>query len=195
MTNSHMLNNVEDFLCKLIRFPSTPGKELAAMEFLYQQFSKFNVEIQKIPLDNSLKADLEYSSPIPDIDYAGRYNLRVVRKGRGSGKAIIFNAHVDVVPASEGMDNAFVGIAKDGKIFGRGACDTKGGVATAYTLLAMLDDNNVTIDGDLIIHLVVEEENGGNGTLAMIRHSEKADGCVVLEPTEMNVLTSIRGAV
>jgi acetylornithine deacetylase len=47
----------------------------------------------------------------------------------------------------------------------------------------------------VIGHLVVEEENGGNGTLAMARHGEKADACVVLEPTDGRILTSIRGAV
>jgi acetylornithine deacetylase len=46
-----------------------------------------------------------------------------------------------------------------------------------------------------VAHLVVEEENGGNGSLAMARRGEKADGCIVLEPTEGAVHTSVRGAV
>lgn len=196
MTNSQITKRVEEFLCSLIRFPSTPGEELPAMEFLYDQFGKFNVDVQKIPLSNSLKTDSEYSSPIVDIDYEGRFNLRIIRRGRGTGKAIIFNAHVDVVPASEEMQKAFDGvISKDGIVFGRGACDNKGGIAAIYTLLDMLDENNITLDGDLIVHLVVEEENGGNGSLAMIRNGEAADACIVLEPTELNVITSIRGAV
>jgi acetylornithine deacetylase len=49
--------------------------------------------------------------------------------------------------------------------------------------------------GDVIGHLVVEEENGGNGSLAMARRGEQADGCVVMEATENRVHTSIRGAV
>ena len=53
----------------------------------------------------------------------------------------------------------------------------------------------IRLCGDLIAHLVVEEENGGNGTLAMIRRGEKADACIVLEPSDRKLFTSIRGAV
>jgi acetylornithine deacetylase len=59
----------------------------------------------------------------------------------------------------------------------------------------MLEEFDINLPGDLVAHLVVEEENGGNGSLAMARTNEKADCCIVLEPTEFNVLTSIRGAV
>ncbi len=49
--------------------------------------------------------------------------------------------------------------------------------------------------GDVLAHLVVEEEVGGNGTLAMVRRGEQADGCVVMEPTDLRILSSVRGAV
>jgi acetylornithine deacetylase len=62
-------------------------------------------------------------------------------------------------------------------------------------LFKLLDEIDLDLTGDVIAHLVVEEENGGNGSLAMIRKGESADGCIVLEPTENKILTSIRGAV
>jgi acetylornithine deacetylase len=46
-----------------------------------------------------------------------------------------------------------------------------------------------------LAHLVVEEEVGGNGTLAMVRRGEEADGCIVMEPTDLRILSSVRGAV
>jgi acetylornithine deacetylase len=49
--------------------------------------------------------------------------------------------------------------------------------------------------GDVLAHLVVEEEAGGNGTLAMVRRGENADACVVMEPTDLHILSSVRGAV
>ena len=47
----------------------------------------------------------------------------------------------------------------------------------------------VRLRGDLLAHLVIEEEVGGNGTLAFARRGERADGCIVMEPTELRVLT------
>ncbi len=165
------------------------------MEYLVEQFGRFDVEIEKIPLSDELKSDPDYSSPIPDITYDGRYNLRIVRKGLDRSRALLFNAHVDVVPPSEGMDNPYSGRVEDGILHGRGACDTKGPLSTIYCLLTLLEEQQIEPDHDLVFHLVVEEENGGNGSLAMARHGEKADGCIVMEPTEGKILTSIRGAV
>ncbi len=189
------IEQTTDFLSKLVSIPSVSGQEAEAMDWIAEQFARFDVEIEKIPLSDNLKTDPDYSSPIPGIAYNGRHNLRIVRRGRDRSKALLFNAHVDVVPPSEGMDDPYSGKVKDGILYGRGACDTKGPLSTVYCLLSMLEEQRIEPDRDLIFHFVVEEENGGNGSLAMARHGEKADGCIVLEPTEGRVLTSIRGAV
>ncbi|MFA5688301.1 MAG: M20/M25/M40 family metallo-hydrolase [Kiritimatiellales bacterium] len=193
--SSSAYDRTVEFLSGLVQIPSVSGQEAEAMEWLAEQFSRFNVTVEKIPMSNALKSDPDYSSPVPDISYDGRYNLRVVCKGRNSHRALAFNAHVDVVPPSEGMDDPWSGKIEDGILYGRGACDTKGPLSTIFCLLTMLQEQNKTPECDLIFHLVVEEENGGNGSLAMVRHGEKADGCIVLEPTEGKILTSIRGAV
>ncbi len=85
--------------------------------------------------------------------------------------------------------------AQDGCILGRGACDAKGQAATIFMLFAALRRLGVQWPGALLAHLVVEEENGGNGSLAMVRRGEQADACIVLEPTDARILTSVRGAV
>ena len=192
---AQLLPDTQRFLCDLIRFESTPGNEHAAMVFCEKEFAKVGVAVEKVPLFDTLKNDPDYSTPVPNIKYDGRFNLRLVRKGQGGGQKLLLNAHTDVVPASEGMPDAYRPRVENGIVFGRGACDDKGQVALLYLLFKALDAGQIKLAGDVVAHVVVEEENGGNGSLAMARTGEKADGCVVLEATEGKLFTSIRGAV
>jgi acetylornithine deacetylase len=186
----------EQFLCELIRFPSTPGKELEAMEYIARRFAEFG-EVEKVPLSNALREDEDYSDSIPDIDYQGRFNVRFRLPGTDTdgGKSLLFNAHLDVVPPSQGQEKPFDPQVKDGVIFGRGACDAKGMSATLFTVLTAMKRLGIRPAGDIIVHFVVEEEVGGNGTLAMARRGEKADACIVMEPTDLRIFSSVRGAV
>mgnify|MGYP002760957936 CR=1 FL=1 len=102
---------------------------------------------------------------------------------------------MDVVPPSEGMKNPWKATKKDSSIYGRGACDDKGPLVAVYLALKTLDQLKFDIPGKVIFHIVNEEENGGNGTLGMVRRGEKADGCIVMEPSAGKLFTSIRGAV
>ena len=94
-----LLPETEHFLCELLRFPSTSGKEHDAMVFLEQAFA--GGEVQRVPLSNDLLDDPDYSDPIPGIEYDGRFNLRVARPGTGGGRSLLLNTHTDVVPPSE----------------------------------------------------------------------------------------------
>ena len=188
------LDDATRFLSDLIAIPSLSGQEAQAMACAEQAFGRL-AETQRIALSNELRADPRYSSPIEGIDYTGRWNLRVRLAGGGAGRRLLLNTHLDTVPASEDQGDPFTPTLRDGAIYGRGACDAKGQAATIYLALAALKDLGVRLGGDVVAHLVVEEEVGGNGTLAMARRGEVADGCVVLEPTECVLKTSIRGAV
>lgn len=189
------LPEAQEFLCEILRFPSTPGQEHDEMLHLEKAFARFSAKVERVNMSNALKCDPDYCDPVPDIEYDGRFNLRLFRAGSGGGRKLLFNAHTDAVPASEGMDHAWNPKVEDGKIYARGACDDKGQIAVIYLINRVLDKLNVKLRGDVVFHLVNEEENGGNGALAMVRTGEKGDGCVVLEPTESRLLTSIRGAV
>ena len=190
-----LLPETEKFLCDLIRFPSTPGQEHELMLFVEEQFRKLGVTVERVALHESIKSDPDYSTPVPDIKYEGRFNLRLVRPGRGGGRKLLLNAHTDVVPPSEGMLNAWSPRVEDGVVYGRGACDDKGQVALVYLLFKTLDALKIRLAGDIVAHLVVEEENGGNGTFARARTGENAYGCLVLEATDGKLCTSVRGAV
>jgi len=184
-----------EFLKKIIRIPSMSGQEQEAIQLIYDQFKPLVDEIELVPLDNDLKNDPDYSFPIEGIDYSGRHNLRAVLRGNGDGRSVIFNTHVDVVPPSALQERAFDPFEKDGLIYGRGACDAKGQVATLFLMLNLIKQLNIKFSGDIIFHFVVEEENGGNGTLAAIRKGEQANAAIVMEPTGLRIFPYVRGAV
>ena len=99
-------STTEQFLCDLIRFPSLPGKEQQAVEYAAPRFAEVG-EVERIPLSNALREDEDYSDPVPGIEYEGRSNLRVRVAGTGGGRSLLFNTHLDVVPASPGQGQAF----------------------------------------------------------------------------------------
>lgn len=188
------LPEAQKFLSELIAIPSLPGQEAAAMDHAAGAFARLG-KAQRVALSDSLRQDKDYSDPIPGISYTGRSNLRVSLAGSGGGRRLLLNTHMDTVPPSQGQERPYDPQVRDGCIYGRGSCDAKGQVATVYLLMAALRELGVTLPGELAAHIVVEEEVGGNGTLAMARTGEKADGCIVLEPTAQRILSSIRGAV
>ena len=164
------------------------------MEFAARRFAEMG-EVERIPLTNALREDEDYSDPVPGIVYEGRSELRIRVPGTGGGRSLLFNTHLDVVPASKNQEHPFEPSVKAGRVYGRGACDAKGQVATLFTALLAAKRLGLKLQGDVLAHLVVEEEVGGNGTLAMVRRGEHADGCIVMEPTDLRILSSVRGAV
>ena len=189
------LTEAVGFLEQIIRFPSLGGQEEEVMQFMYKEFRPLADEVTLVPLSDELLNDPEYSSPIPDIKYTGRHYLRLKLNGTGSGKSIIFNAHADVVPPSSKDRDQFIPYQKDGDLYGRGAMDDKGQIATFYLLLKIIKEKGLKFKGDIIFHIVVEEENGGNGPLAAVRSGDKADAVVVLESSSLKIFSSVRGAV
>ncbi len=183
------------FLDRLMRFESTGGYEGPAMRWVYEQFRDIADECELVPVSEDIVNDPDYAFRMDERPYEGRPNVRVALKGDGTGKSVIMNAHVDVVPPSKGQERPFDPYVKDGAMYGRGACDDKGQVAVMWTLFMALKKLGIRPKGDIILHIVIEEETGGNGTLALIRRGEKADCCLDLEPCSNNLLTSVRGAV
>ena len=181
-------------LCNLIQCPSVSGQEQAAVDCAFARFQQV-ADVERVPLSNSLREDEDYSDPVEGIEYEDRSNLCVHLPGTGGGRSLLFNTHLDVVPASQGQEHAFEPRVEDGRVYGRGACDAKGQAVTIYAALAAAKRLGLKLRGDVRAHLVVEEEVGGNGTLAMIRRGVRADGCIVMEPTEQRILSSVRGAV
>ncbi len=87
----------------------------------------------------------------------------------------------------------FKGEVEDNKIFGRGACDMKGGVAAMLEAVKFIQKAGVKLNGDLTVETVPEEELTCMGTLACCEKGYKADAAIIPEPTNMNILVAMRG--
>jgi succinyl-diaminopimelate desuccinylase len=93
-----------------------------------------------------------------------RINVIARREGTGPGPTVHFNSHIDVVQGGSGWTmDPFAGIVKDGKVFGRGACDMKGGLASSIIAVEALIDSHPAFPGALEISGTVDEESGGYG--------------------------------
>lgn len=178
----------------LVAIPTTRGREREGMTVLQEAMAHVVDVARLVPVDDSIRDDPRYAFPLPDQRYTDTVNLECVIKGTGDAAPILFNTHMDVVPASEGQEDAFTAVWRGGTVYGRGACDAKGQIATLYALAHM-----VRVSGpppmDLTFHVVVEEENGGNGTLAMVRRGIDAQAAIVLEPSDLAIYAAVRGAV
>lgn len=183
-----------ELLSDLIAFRSTVGNEGPAMRYMHERMQEVADQVEYVPVTEAIKDDPDYSYPVV-TEYGDRPNVRAVRKGTGGGKSVILNTHLDVVPPSSGHVDPYSARVEDGVVYGRGACDAKGQATTIWLLFKLLDDLDVELEGDIIAHLVIEEEIGGNGTVAMARYGDAADACVVLEPTNFVLLPQVRGAV
>jgi acetylornithine deacetylase len=186
---------LKTLLSGLISIPSTRGEEGAVNRFLFEKLNGLVDEIELCNIDDSIMKDPDYSFPLQGHSYKNTPNLYARIKGSGGGKSVVFNTHVDVVPPSVGQQDPYKPIINNDLIFGRGACDAKGQVAALVGLIYLIKSQKISLKGDLIFNFVIEEECGGNGSLAMVRRGVKADSAIVMEPSEMKVIPAVRGAV
>ncbi|GGF93153.1 ArgE/DapE family deacylase [Paenibacillus abyssi] len=133
----------------------------------------------------------------PGLDYTNRPNVVGVWKGSGGGKTLILNGHCDVVdegPHELWKHDPFSGIVEDGKLYGRGSVDMKGGIAAMTMAVECLQELGITLQGDVILQSVVNEELGGyNGTLACILRGYEGDAAIVTEPSDLKIEPGTKG--
>lgn len=132
------------------------------------------------------------------LNYRDRPNVVGIFRGTGNGRSLILNGHIDTVtvePADAWTRDPFSAEIEDGLMYGRGTSDMKGGLMAAVVAMAFLREAKVALKGDVIIQSVVNEEHAGNGTLDLVRRGFRADGAVVLEPTNNTVAVSHPGGV
>jgi len=113
------------------------------------------------------------------------------------GRSLIFNGHLDVVPAGDPANWQFPpwqATIADGRVYGRGAVDMKAGVCCAIFAAKAIHDAGVRLRGRLQVQTVMGEEDGGLGTLAALVAGHTADAAVVIEPTELRVAPLQAGA-
>lgn len=119
----------------------------------------------------------------------GRANAVGVLKGMGGGRSLIYNGHIDTVPPGDPTDwmwqDPYSGKVEDGKVYGLGSCDMKGGIVSQLAGAMAIARAGIRLKGDLILEGVVGEENMDHeaGTTATIKAGYKADAAIVSEPT------------
>jgi acetylornithine deacetylase len=128
--------------------------------------------------------------------WEGRPITVATLKGVGGGRSLIVNGHIDVVSPGDltrWTTPPFEADVRQGRIYGRGAVDMKGGVAAAIFALEALAANEVRLAGDVIVQTVPDEETCAMGTVAVIERGYRADAGLVPEPTKLNFWIATRG--
>jgi len=184
-----------DLLCDLIRIPSVRGNQQEIGRFLKPRAEKLADSAELVVVPDSLMDDPDYSFRLDGFSYGETANLRLKIAGAGGGRSLAFNTHLDVVPETRGQTDAFSPAVRDGLVYGRGANDAKGQVVTMWLVLKALRDLGWRPGGDVTVDYVVEEECGGNGALLVVRNGLRADAGIVFEPTDLQVIHLVRGAV
>jgi len=120
----------------------------------------------------------------------GRPSVVGVARGTGGGAALMLNAHLDTVGVA-GMDRPHEPRVRDGRLYGRGAYDMKGGLA-AIMLAGAGAAAGGGLGGDVIVTAVADEEHASEGVQAVLRRFG-ADACVVTEPTHLRACIAHKG--
>lgn len=119
----------------------------------------------------------------------GRSNV-IARIGPAGGRSLMFNGHIDVVDVAGMVHAPFDAEVRDGRIYGRGSSDMKGGVAAMCAAAARAADQ---LQGEIIVAGVVDEEFASEGTKALVRSGIRAEAAIVTEPTLLRIGPAHRG--
>ena len=125
----------------------------------------------------------------------GRPNLSVVL-GDGPGPVLLLNAHTDTMPAGDGWTrDPFGGTVEAGRLYGRGACDAKGGLAAMVGAILAVRNARIRLSGRVVLDAVIDEEADAAGTRRTLERRRQADWAIVAEPTDLSVVRLGTGQV
>jgi len=195
-------DDLVDLLRTLIAFDTVthvdgapPREEPALQHYLGERLAARGAEVHVAEPEPALVAG---HPMIPEaFSFAGRPQLVARFPGTGGGRTLLLNGHVDVVdvePRSAWASDPFGAVVRDGAVWGRGACDMKGGVACMVLAAEVLAALDVRLEGDLVVNTVTEEESTGAGGLVSAR-TLRADAAIVPEPSALGVLVACRGSL
>ena len=174
-------DELADLTAELIRFPTVnpPGEAYRpCAEFVGARLERLGFQIEYIRADGA-PGD---SDLFPRVNVVGR------REGRTGGRTVHFNSHIDVVEAGHGWTlDPFAGIIRDGRVYGRGACDMKGGLAASIIAVECFMAAFPDFPGAIEISGTVDEESGGFGGVAHLAKNgyfskPRVDHVIIPEP-------------
>lgn len=188
LTEAELLAAVEEesvvrLLQRVIQIESTnpPGNELDLARWLGDYFAQAGVRAEVLPYEGK------------------RANLVARLPGSGGRPALIFSAHLDTVPAGEvpWKFPPFSGTLHEGKIYGRGAADMKGGLAAMAEAAVILARSGYPRRGDLIVAFTYDETFGLRGARRLVEEGwlRGAGAVLVSEPSTLDVFIAEKGAL
>jgi acetylornithine deacetylase len=185
------------FLQKIVTIPSVTGDEAAIQEFMGGYLKDMGLQVDSWDTDwEALKKHPGYR-PVAR-GYEGRPNIVATLKGTGGGRSLLLNGHTDVIPVGNGegwSDNPWSAKIENGRIYGRGSCDMKSGVASHVLAVKYLKELGLTPKGDVLIDIVIDEEVSGHGTLDTVIRGYTADAGISGETSDLHVQPACIGRI
>ena len=173
------------FAADLVRIPTVnpPGDAYeACARAVGERLQRFGFAVEYIAADGRP----EHTPAHPRVNVVGR------RDGDGRGRVVHLNGHLDVVPPGEGWTlDPFGGLVRDGRLYGRGACDMKAGLAAAVYAAEALRRAGARPAGAVEVSATVDEESGGFAGLAHLAEigrisAARADFVIIPEPLNVD---------
>jgi succinyl-diaminopimelate desuccinylase len=177
-------DEIVQFTADLVRIPTVnpPGEEYeACARFLGDYLERRSFAVEYIAAEGRA----EHTARHPRLNVIGS------RRG-GAGPVVHLNGHIDVVPAGDGWTvDPFGGLVREGKIFGRGVCDMKAGIAASVFAAEAIERAGVTLPGTVEISATVDEESGGFAGVAYLAESGRikagrTDFVIIPEPLNVD---------
>jgi acetylornithine deacetylase len=181
----------------LVRVPSQTGSEGPAQEAVARLMGAHGLDVDIWEPDPFTLTEHAESVTLAG-GFAGRPNVVGVRRSHGHGRSLILNGHIDTVEIGDPAawrHAPLGGELIDGRVYGRGACDMKGGVVANLFALRALELAGLAVAGDVIVESTISEEDGGAGALAAVLRGYVADGAIISEPTNLAVVAAQGGAL
>jgi len=185
------------FLREIVRARSVTGYEGPAQGVVRDQLKSMGAEVDV--WRPSRKDFTGHEAYIEEEKEVGKRPNVVGRfKGGGGRRILAFNGHIDVVPEGDPRSwthPPYAAKVDDGKLYGRGACDMKAGLAATIFAVQALLDAGVQMKNDILIESVIGEESGGMGTLATILRGYRPHAVIIAEPTSLKLVTVQAGCL
>jgi acetylornithine deacetylase/succinyl-diaminopimelate desuccinylase family protein len=154
---------------------STGEKELSF--FISNYLNKIGIDNELYPVKNN------------------RFNVIGFIKGQKNGKNLVLEAHMDTVGVENMKIDPFLPTIKSGKIYGRGACDDKGSLASMILAIKILREKSFPLKGNLYLAAVIDEEYNQTGVNHLLNQGIEFDACIVGEPTNLDIITAHQGSL
>ena len=182
----------------LVAIPSIRGAEGPCQDMIGDLLRERDYEVDDWQINIDDLRDLRGFGAIEHDFSKARSVVGTIRPNNNSGKSLILQGHCDVVPTGP-LDMwetpPFSPVVRDGRMYGRGACDMKSGTIAALYALDAIKTAGLRPTARIHFQSVIEEESTGLGALSTLQRGYRADACFIPEPTSGRMVRSQVGVI